>query len=751
MGENRAFGKALRQRREERGLSLRRLGAAISYSPGWLSRVETGAAEPTLQLAQACDAELQAEGKLLALARAALAGREGWPRPAQLPAGAAATFVGRQEQLDALDRLWEQAQAASSVMTAVIDGPPGAGKSALAIHWGHRMASAFPDGVLFTDLRGYGPDDHAGAGPLDPEPVLEGFLTALGVPADSVPTGLEERSGMLRSVVQGRRVLLVLDNAADSRQVEPLLLGAPGCAVLVTSRRRLTGVAVRSGAQHLALGAMPPEESQALLAAAIGPRAHADPQALRTLAQRCAHLPLALRIAAERVAVRGEAGVAELAAQLSAEPRRLDLLTATGDEAAVQAAFSWSYRTLPPPHAKLFRLLGLHPARRISIPAAAALADAEPEETRRRIEHLADAHLLEEAEHGGYALHDLLRVYAASRAAAEDSQQERDAARQRLVDWYLLAADAAGRALAPQRPVPAATTASAVRPPAFRSRQEAYRWFETEAAAFTAITRLAADQHESAAWQLPVRLWTWLQLRKPWTLWKDTHETGLEAARSAGDAAGEAWIATNLAEAWRQTGQTERAEELYTRALAIRERLDSPHDLAWTLAGRGYLAIDQGDSAQAARTFTRALHLFTDIADRHGQAAMHAALGEVHSLQADQPRASACLEEALSLFARLHDGFGIGWTLMRFADLYRRHGRWDDAEAVLARCISVRRDAGDRWGEAEALARRGDLAAERGLHDQATQAWRAARDLFDDLADPRADDLRARLSTQHRP
>lgn len=433
-GGSESFGQTLRRLREAQGLSLRALAAAVSYSASWLSRIENDLAEPTIDLASACDQELGAGGGLAALAAQGHPqegdDRRAWlPRPAQLPPGAGPSFVGREGELAQLDRFLDVAVHAQSVMTAVIDGPPGVGKTALAIRWAHQVSPRFPDGVLFSDLKGFTPQDQ----PVHPSKVLEDFLTALGVPARAIPPSTEQRSAMMRSLVDGRRILVLLDNAVDAAQVEPLLLGAAGCAVVVASRRRLTELTVHDGASRVALGPMPLGESVALLTGTIGARARLESEAVQVLARRCAHLPLALRIAAERVVAHPHLRVEDLVADLAGEEQRLDVLSA--DQLAVRTAFSWSYRELSREDtetARVFRLLGLFPGKHITVDTTAALTDRSADSAGDLLERLERVHLVERTGHNRWAMHDLLRVYAAQQAVKEDSELDRQAAVRRL-------------------------------------------------------------------------------------------------------------------------------------------------------------------------------------------------------------------------------------------------------------------------------------------------------------------------------
>ncbi|MFD9882994.1 helix-turn-helix domain-containing protein [Streptomyces alboflavus] len=428
------LGAVLRQRRESRGMSLRQMARLLHYSPGWISRVENGRAIATDELARACDELLALDGELIALARAERSGPVGLLRPAQLPPGASA-FVGRRALLQELDVLLADANRRQSVLTVALDGPAGVGKSTVALRWAYEIADRFPGGVLFTDLQGNSPE----APPLAAADVLEQFLTAFGLPAAAVPADEAERAAVFRSIAVRRPILVILDNAAGSRHVEPLLVGARGCVALVTSRRRLTGLAVKAGAHRLSVRPMDQSESADLLSAVAGPeRVAAEPTATAVLARRCAHLPLALRIAAERLATFPHRSIADAVAELADRQHRLNVLTDIDDpHLAVRAALSSSYHALDPEAARTFRFLGLFPGATIGAAAAAALVDRPLGHTRRLLEVLAAVHLLEETGPDRYLRHDLLRDYAAERAAEEESATACQEALRRLVGWYV--------------------------------------------------------------------------------------------------------------------------------------------------------------------------------------------------------------------------------------------------------------------------------------------------------------------------
>ncbi|MGA4842336.1 helix-turn-helix domain-containing protein [Streptomyces sp. G45] len=743
------FGAAMKRRRGKAGMSLRTLAARANYTPGWLSKLENGRGLPTVEAARILDTVLGADGELVELARA---GREpggpGQPRPAQLPP-AVGGFTGRLRELRQLDALLAEAERDGTVLLAAFDGPPGAGKSAVTVHWAHRVAPRFPGGVLFTDLQAQSPDGRRAPAAR----VLEQFLVALGVPAKDIPPEQEQRAALFRSLAHGRPLLVVLDNAADSQHVRPLLVGASGCAVVITSRRRLTGLAASTGARRISLGPLTADESYGLLSTVIGEaRADAEATAVRELARQCDHLPLALRIAAERLATYPHRTVADAVAELADDALRLDALADRDDpHLGIRSVFLCSYRELDEPTARAFRLLGLHPASTVTAHAAAALLGRSLPAARHVLESLATVHLLEETGHDRYRFHDLLRDYAAERALAEEAEPDRAAAVERLAAWYTYTVEAASRALAPQREVERlGETPPGVPPMDFASPDEARAWCDATAEEIVPMVALAARHRLDAAWQIPLRLWDWLLLRKPWSLWIESHTVALRAAAAADDTAARAWVAMNLGEGYRQSGARDQARRHIAQGLELRRELGDRHGQAWALASLGFLATDEGAPEQAAARFERALALFEEIDDRHGQAIMLASLCEARFRLGDRDGAGRAFEASLRLARALGDSYGEGHLWFRRGTAHHAAGEHAEALDCLDHAIDCRRAAGDDWGLAEAHRQRGDVLAALGddRRDEARAAWERARGLFGDLGDPRAAELDERLGAR---
>jgi DNA-binding SARP family transcriptional activator len=410
--------------------------------------------------------------------------------PAHLPADTPA-FTGRVDHIHKLDDLLADAGEGGAAIISALAGTAGVGKTALAVHWAHRVRHCFPDGQLYINLRGFDP---TGA-PIRPEQAIRRFLDALNVPTQRIPTGLDAQIDLYRSLLANKRVLVVLDNARDSDQVRPLLPGVSGCLALITSRNRLAGLVAIDGAHPLILDLLTADEARRLLTTRLGEsRVAAEPEALDDLIQLCARLPLALAICAARGAIEPDLPLNDLAARLRDTQGSLDALTGDDTATNIRAVFTCSYHTLSPDTARLFRLLSLHPGPDISAAAAASLAGISPDLASRLLADLVNVHLVTEPTSGRYSLHDLLRAYAHEQAYALDSDPDRHAATHRLLDHYLHTAHAAALHLRPHRdrivlgPQPPEVTIEEL-----GGLTDAIAWFTAEH-----LTLLAAIQHAAS-------------------------------------------------------------------------------------------------------------------------------------------------------------------------------------------------------------------------------------------------------------
>lgn len=394
-------------------MSVRELARRTHYSHSYVSKVENGVKVASIGLAERCDMVLDMGGALVEVLRAseapAVSDHDDRIRPLQLPPGPT-RFVGRAAELCRLTAaLVPEQRPAGAVPMVAVDGPPGVGKSALVFRWAHENSHHFPDGVLFADLGGHGGDPQA------PRAVLEDFLSALN--GRALPT-IGQPAALLRSLLHGRKVLIVLDNAASVQQVRALLPGAPGCAIVVTSRHRLPGLSVRDGARRITVEPLADADAVELLSQTMGEdRVQADPEGAAAIARICGGLPLAVQLAGERLTTMPSKALHTFATELEVEEHGLTMLSVIGDpRSAVRTVFSWSYRALDPGDARVFRQLGLHPNAEFSTDVAAVATGLGPAETECALQRLAAAHLIEPAGPQRYKLHSLLRMYARERA-----------------------------------------------------------------------------------------------------------------------------------------------------------------------------------------------------------------------------------------------------------------------------------------------------------------------------------------------
>lgn len=675
--------------------------------------------------------------------------------PAQLPHDIGG-FVGRAGELRRLHGMLAEHRALSGVSPiCVISGAPGVGKTALAVHFAHQVTPRFPDGQLYVDLRSY----DAQQPPLSAHEALGSLLRGLGVPAHRMSEATSERSAQLRSLLATRRMLILADNAGEAGQVRPLLPAAAGCLVIVTSRHRLGALAVRDGAQRLALSGLSWQEALALLAHSVGAdRVRAEPDAAAQLVTKCAFLPLALRIVAERLverlAARPGGAFGELVRDLRDERERLDTLTVEGDDtAAVRAVFSGSYHALTPEQARMFRLLGLHAGTEISTAAAAALAGTALPDTRRVLDQLIDKHLLDDAAPDRHHFHDLLRIYAAERAQADEPAAHRAAAVRRMLRWYLHSADAAGHLLTPRRVRPPIEPLEADCPPAsFPDWNAAVAWCESERANLVAAVHQAmATGDYAVAWQLAVTLWDFFNLRKHWSDWLDTTHTGLEAARALGDRMAEAWVLGSRGIGFLEIGRIDESIECHHQAMKICRAMDNIWGVAISYITLGNAYRARGDFNRALDCPRQALAIFRDLQDRWGEGMALNNIGEVYADMGRIDDALAHYDRALAIRNDLDDQWGKGFALHDLGAAHLDRNQPARAARYFRQALTVRRAIQDRQGEARTLDGLATALHTLGKRDAARRLWLHALAIYDDLNDPAATELRTRLSTYHNP
>ena len=751
----------LAQRRKAVGLTQEQLAQQLGVERTTVVRWERGETQPqpwtrprlakVLQVATDRLEELLAVGQ--ATSDAAGPGRgnpsprgsDSVTSPRQLPA-AVPHFTGRAAELKALTRLLHAAAGApGTVLICAIGGTAGVGKTALAVHWAHQVVARFPDGQLHVNLRGYDPSST----PVTAAEALRGFLDALGIPPERIPASLDAKAGLYRSLLSGRLMLIVLDNARDEQQVRPLLPASPGSLVIVTSRKQLSGLTAAEGARLLTLDVLNHGEAVQLLTSRLGvSRVGPEPGATGEIAELCARLPLALAVAAARAAARPGLPLAVLGAELRDEAGRLDALD-TGDPAAsVRPVFSWSYRQLSTETARMFRLLGLHPGPDITVSAAASLARGDEARARHMLAELARTYLIAEHLHGRYAMHDLLRAYAADQARAHDSEPERAAAIGRVFDHYLHSAWYGALALhLSAKPITLDPPAPGVTPEQPAGYQQALAWFAAERNVLLAAVTLAAESgSDSHAWQLPWAMSLFLNTRGHYQEWVGTQRTALAAATRLGDTAGQAESSRLLADACCQLGDYDQALGQYASALTLYRRLGDGLGEARVRRGFCALAERQGRHADALGHAELALRLYQAMGNKAGEAAMLNNIGWCQGLLGDYQQARASCQRALKLCTDLgnRNTEGSVWDSLGYAE--HQLGNLDEAAACYQRALSIAREFAERSFEATILTHLGDTHQAAGELRQARKAWQHALDILDDLHRPDADTVRAKLA-----
>jgi DNA-binding SARP family transcriptional activator/Tfp pilus assembly protein PilF len=652
--------------------------------------------------------------------------------PRQLP-GTVRHFTGRAGELAALTGLLEQAgQTPGTVVISAIGGTAGVGKTALAVHWAHRVAERYPDGQLYVNLRGYDPGR-----PMAAADALAGFLRALGVPGQDIPADEDERAARYRSLLAGRRLLVVLDNARSVAQVRPLLPGTPACAAVVTSRDSLAGLIARDGAARLDLDLLPLADATRLLRTLIGGRADADPGAAATLAGQCARLPLALRVAAELAAARPAASLASLVAELADQQRRLDLLNADGDpRTAVRAVFSWSYRHLDAATARTFRLLGAAPSPDWDQYAAAALTGTGIEQAGQVLGLLARAHLIQVTAPGRYGMHDLLRAYARE-LAAQNGADEQTAALTRLLDYYLHVATAAVGSLFPadhqasghvpglSTPVPPVDSAAAAR-----------AWLDTERASLLAAAAHAAGNGRPGyATGLASTLFRYLTSGGHFAEAITVHSHARRAAQHARDRDGEAAALVSLGVVRFWQGRGQQATDYYQQALALYRGTGDQAGQARALNSLGLADTQQGRYEQAMGDFQAALALHRALGDRIGEARALGNLGFVHSQQGRYQEAGDHLQQAIAVYRDIGHRIGEARALANLGHISMRLGGYPEAREAIERALRLFAQGGDRPSRARALASLGEVDVRQGRHQQALGHHRQALALCQEMGD----------------
>jgi len=718
------FGMRLRDRRLAAGLSQEELAERSGLSAHAISALERGHTRSPHRgsvdrLADALDLRGQARTDFIAAAGRRLSpptgrtARTAAPEPDQPPAhrgrgqvvprqlpAALPVFVGRHEQLAALSRLLEE-PGSTTVLTA-IGGTAGVGKTALAVHWAHQAAERFPDGQLVVNLRGFDPS----APPVAPADAIRAFLDALEVPPDRIPASMQAQVGLYRSLLVGKRMLVLLDNARNAAQVRPLLPGSPTCRTIVTSRNKLTGLTALDGAHPLPLDILTAAEARTLLTKTLGAaRTTAEPAAADALIEACGYLPLALAVTAARAATTAHLPLSTLAGELADAGRRLDALhTADDPLASLRAALDCSYAHLTTDTARTFRLLGLHPGPDICAPATAALTALPRPTAARHLADLADATLITEHTPGRYSPHDLLRLYARELVHTQEDPAAGRAALTGLTDYYLRGAtrasailysdgSRAGQAVAAQPGAPADD---------FEDADRARAWLHAERLNLAAIATSTADHELPAhAAGLSTALFRYLAFGGYRAEAIVVHQAAIRAAQANGDIPAEAHAVVNLAGTDMLQADYQRAKGHYQRALELcRQAEDRPGELR-ALASLGVVDYRQYRYAQAAPLLRQAAELSRELGDRSQEIRALSCLGQVEFSQGRYAQASRQFQQSITL-ARTSRDPALAEALVGLAEIETRQAKYAQAKAHLEDATTLCGQTGNQNTEAYA-------------------------------------------------
>ncbi len=717
--DDEGFGYRLRTSRVAAGLSQHRLAQRSGLSIRMISDLERGRTrwpykDSVSRLADALELEGEARADFFAAAGRRPAGHQSRPAgPRQLPQ-ATPYFAGRLDQLAALSQLLEQPGGTATI--SAIGGMAGVGKTALALQWAHQVAPDFPDGQLYVDLRGFDPSGT----PMTVAEAVRGFLSALGVPAGQMPGTEQAQLGLYRSLLAGKRVLVVLDNARDVTQVRPLLPGSPTCRVIVTSRNQLAGLAAIEAARPLVLDVLSRDDARQVLAGRLGEgRLASDPDAVGQIIEASARLPLALSVIAARAATRVRVPLVRVADDLAGHG---DSIAGTGwPPADVRAAFSWSYRHLEPTTARVFRFASLHPGPEFEPPAIAALTGLPPGEAARELDALARVCMINRAGPSRYDLHELLGAYAAELVAELDGADDQRAALTRLLDYYLrraaMAMDVAFPAERHRRP--------AIGPhegqlPDITDADEAGAWLAAQRASLVAAVVFAADHGwPEHATKLAEIIFRYLDIDAQFADAIAVHASAVQAARDLGDPVAEAAALLNAGNTGLHQGRYQEGIARFRQALALCQQSGDSTGQARALAGLGLSHLLQGRPEPAVDCFSQSLALYRERGDLIGQARALGNLGFAALRKGRYAEASGYLTESLTISSDVGDQGGRARALANLGEVELKQHRYDQAEDYLRDALDGFRQVGDRVSAADAMI---SLGIAEGRQDRTEQA-----------------------------
>jgi tetratricopeptide (TPR) repeat protein len=646
--------------------------------------------------------------------------------------------------MERLAALFSQHDRGQATTIVAISGTAGVGKTALALHWAHQIADRFPDGQLYINLRGFDPS----ASPIPAESALRIFLDALQAAQSQIPGSLDAQIGLYRSLLAGRRCLIVLDNAFDTAQMRMLLPGSPGCSVIVTSRSELTSLVAADGAQLITLGIFSDDEAQEMVTQRLGrERVEAEPTAVREMINLCARLPLAMSIAVARAAARPAFSLGALVNELRDTSSRLDALEVGEAAASVRAVFSWSYQNLSNQAARVFRLLSEHPGPDISAAATASLAGVPRAQARTALRELARFHLVSEHAPGRFAFHDLLRTFAGEQARAQDGDDERRWAVQRLLDHYLQTCCLTARVLDPSRdPIPLGPPLPGVQSEDPGSYQESWAWLEAEYRVLLAISQLAAASRIGKhAWQIPWTMQTFFYRRGHWQDFAAVQRSAVDVAVRLADREGQAYANHGLGRACAHIGSYVEADKHLSLAVQLYRQLGEPTAEARCHIDIGHVLARQELYAAALVQARQAEELYRTAGHQAGQAGALNNIGWYQLHMGESQSALVHCQQALSRFEAAGSRHGAAVALASLGCVYDALGdtsRGIESCEEALRCIV---EHGDLPAQADMLVQLGDIHQGAGDHASARDCWQQALAIFTELNHPHATALRSRL------
>lgn len=639
-------------------------------------------------------------------------------------------FTGRSRELEQLDGALAHHRKAG---ISVLDGPAGTGKTALAVRWAHLARKRFPDGVFFTDLRGFSDSPR-----IEAAEVIAELLDALGVATHRMlDTAL--RKSTLRKLLDSRQMLIILDNAFNTDHIRELLELMQGCQIVVTSRRRLDGLALRYAPRHITLAGLSETEAEAWLRRDAGARSHHEPHALHEIIRLCANIPIVLRLAGRHLAIHSHELLADLGQRLRQQHALLRLGAEGKDqEITVAAAFSWSYKALTPEERNLFRLLGLHPGKELSLGAASALAGHEGETTRALIDSLVEMNLMHNGGKDQYRFHDLCQSYAADLAGEVEPASTRRAAISRLMDWYLHSAYQANHLVFPHRvEIPMDDMEISAPPERFTDAEDATRWCLRERSSLVAMTRLAARQDLAHhGWRLPNAFGEVLKKHGFYSETTQSLEIALDMARKLGDRYAEAETLGNLANIYLTTREYTRAQDCLRRSYKIFSEIDDLPNLCVTVHNMATHQIYIRNIQQAVELCGEALDIARKLGDQGQQARTLYRLGQAYRHGKQYDRAVDCYNQALWIQRAIREDDREAKTLTELAKL--AFAREDDltAESYCTLALEKHGLVDSQIGKAKALRVLADVCCRKGAHSAAVDHARAALRLSSDGQEP---------------